>query len=393
MTQRVGDLPLEHALLGLENPAPVYDSQKDIYISVLNWLDTANDELAELIAAGDKTLQGDIYLNNDLKAWQKTVNTFKVRVLISLSKKDNDSDLRVKERFAEIVNEPLEYPLMGSLADNVSFKYNGTTNLYPLNPGNKGFDKNRYNLAETHISLLTSLNDPRVFVVANPAKKKINDGVSATSFDAFVGANSGESLDNMSTGAQNGEYSYANQKRYYGTFIGPEPAVQIGYAELCFNLAEGINRGWVAGDAADFYEKGIRASMEFYGIKNGSVIEVYDQDTDAVLGTVTTDVDDYIDQADVAYKGDNADGFRQILEQKYLSLFQQSGQEAYFNYRRTGIPDFLTGPGTGNNNLIPKRWLYPVSEKNNNLKNYTDAIESQFGDDGDNLNVDLWLEQ
>lgn len=393
MTQRVGDLAVEQALQGLDNVTPEYDSQKEIYISVLNWLEAANTELAELIERGDKTLQGDIYLNNDLGAWQRVVNTFKVRVLISLSKKENDADLNVKQRFANILNNPDDYPLMESLSHDVAFKYNGTTNIYPLNPGNKGFDKNRYNLAETHISLLTGLSDPRVFVIANPAKKKIEDGISATSFDAFVGANSGESLDNMSTNAQKGEYSYANQKRYYGTFIGPEPAVQIGYAELCLNLAEGINRGWATGDAADYYEKGIRASMQFFGVVDGGTISVYDQDTDEELGTVAVDLDTYFAQPSVVYKGNNADGLQQILEQKYLALFQQSGQEAYFNYRRTGFPDFRTGPGTGNNNQIPKRWLYPQSEQTTNLDNYNEAVERQFGSAGDDLNVDLWIEQ
>jgi hypothetical protein len=378
-------------LKGLENTAPKYDSQEEIYVNVLKWLTDANKELQELIEVDDRTLQGDIYLSNDLRAWQKVVNTFKVRVLISLSKKADNSSIDVKGEFSKMMADPTTYPLMASNADNVQFKYNGTTNLYPLNPGNKGFDKNRYNLAATHIDLLTSLKDPRVFVVANPAKKKIADGVSATSFDAYVGANSGESLDNMSTAAQKGEYSYVNQKRYYGSLIGPEPAVQIGYAELCFNIAEGINRGWYDGDAGAYYEAGIRASMEFFGIVDGSTISIYDQDTDATLGTVTADLTNYFAQPSVTYKGDNADGLRQILEQKYLSLFQQAGQEAYFNYRRTGIPTFLTGPGTGNNNLIPKRWLYPVSEKNNNSENYDAAVTTQFGSAGDNLNTDLWI--
>jgi len=393
MTQRVGDLPLEEALLGLENPTPAYDDQKQIYVSVLNWLDKANDDLAALITAGDKTLQGDIYLGNDLVKWRKAVNTFKVRVLISLSKKENDTDLNIKARFADILANPAKYPLMEGLSDNVQYVYNGTTNLYPLNPGNRGFDKNRYNLAETHISLLTSLNDPRVFVVANPAKKKIAEGVAPTSFAAYVGANSGESLDNMTANAQLGKYSYTNQKRYYTTLTGPEPAVQVGYAELCFNLAEGINRGWGTGVAADYYTKGIKASMEFFGVKDGAVLTITDSDNDATLGTVTADVTGYLAQTSVVYKGNNVDGLRQILEQKYLSLFQQSGQEAYFNYRRTGIPNFLTGPGTGNNGMIPKRWVYPVGEVNNNTANYNAAVSSQFGGAGDNLNSDLWLEK
>lgn len=391
MTQRVGDLPLSEALLGLEAATPTYESQKEIYMSVLNWLEEANSDLGQLIAANDRSLQGDIYFNGDLLKWRKAVNSLKLRVLISLSKKENDADLNVKAKFAAMLNDPAKYPVMSGLADNMEYKYNGTTNLYPTNPGNRGFDKNRYNMAATYVGLLTSLNDPRVFVVANPAEKKLNEGVAPTDFAAYVGASSGESLDNMSSKAGVGEYSAANQKRYYSTFAGYEPAVQIGYAEQCFNIAEGINRGWATASAATYYENGVRASMQYYGIANGSVIQITEQDNDQVIGSVTADLNSYLNQASVAYAGNNATGLRQILEQKYLSFFQQSGQEAYFNFRRTGFPTFLTGPGTGNNGVIPKRWLYPQAESVNNKENYQNAISTQFGAQGDNLNVDLWI--
>ena len=122
------------------------------------------------------------------------------------------------------------------------------------------------------------LKDPRTYVVANPAEKKISDGLAPTDFAAYVGAPSGESLDDMTFKAGNGEYSFANQKRYYSTFKGPEPAVQIGYAELCFTIAEAINRGWATGDAAAYYKNGITASMKFYGIEDGAEIEITEPD-------------------------------------------------------------------------------------------------------------------
>jgi hypothetical protein len=362
-------------------------------VAVLTWLEEANTELAALITANDLTLSGDIYLNNDLRKWQKVVNAFKLRVLISLSKKETDAELNVKGKFAAMMNDPAKYPVMTSLSDNMEYKYNGTTNLYPTNPGNRGFDKNRYNMAATYVKLLTDNQDPRVFVVANPAEKKLADGLAPNDFAAYVGASSGESLDDMSTKAGLGEYSFANQKRYYSTFTGYEPAVQIGYAEQCFNIAEGINRGWATGDAAQWYQNGIKASMQFYGIADGTVIQITEPDNDAVIGSYTANVTNYLNQASVLYKGNNADGLKQILEQKYLAFFQQSGQEAYFNYRRTGIPAFLTGPGTGNNGIIPKRWLYPQAESIVNNENYSKAVTDQFGSAGDNLNSDLWVEK
>ena len=391
MTQRVGDLPLSEALQGLENPAPTYNTQKEIYVQVLNWLDEANADLAQLISSSDITLGGDFYFDNDLARWQKTVNTFKLRVLISLSKKEADSDLNVKGRFKAILDNPAQFPVMTSNLDNMEYVFNGTSNLYTTNPGNKGFDKGRYNMAATLLGLMTSLKDPRTYVVANPAEKKISGGMDPADFNAFVGAPSGESLDDMTFKAGNGEYSYANQKRYYSTFTGPEATIQIGFPELCFTVAEGINRGWATGDAADYYKKGITASMRLSGIEDGKTLEITDQDSDQVLATVTVSVTDYLNQPEVAYVGNTEEGLKQIIVQKYLAFFQNSGQEAYFNYRRTGYPTFDTGPGTGNGGNIPKRWLYPVSEATNNTVNYKAALTAQFGSDVDDLDNELWI--
>ncbi len=393
MTQKVGDIPMDQALQGLGEIKPTYDNQKQVYVAVLNWLDEANTELATLIAANDITLAGDFMLGNNLTKWRQVVNSFKLRVLISLSNKEADSDLNIKAKFAAILADPAQFPIMSSLSDDMSYIYNGTTNLYPTNPGNKGFDKNRYNMAATYVGLLTTLQDPRVFVVANPSKKKLAEAVPANSFTAFVGASSGESLDDMSTKAQLGEYSYANQKRYYGSFIGPEPGLQLGFAEQCFNIAEGIHRGWAPGNPETYYNLGITASMQFYGIAQGTVISITESDNDVVVGSYTADLSAYLNQVSVKYAGVNATGLTQILEQKYLAFFQNSGQEAYFNFRRTGVPAFLFGPGTGNGDVIPKRWLYPIAEKTNNLDNYNSAVTAQFGTPTESLNDDLWIDK
>ena len=133
--------------------------------------------------------------------------------------------------------------------------------------------------------------------------------------------------------------------------------------------------------------------MLYFGVKDGTTISITESDNDAVIGSVTGDVTAYLNQVTVKYAGNNADGLKQILEQKYLGFFQQSGQEAFFNYRRTGMPAFLSGPGTGNSGVIPKRWLYPVAEKVNNAASYSEAVTRQFAGAGDNLNSDLWIEK
>src|SRR5258706_5261885 len=45
MSQKYGDLPQTEALKGSTNIAPAYDTQHDIYVQILKWLDEANTEL------------------------------------------------------------------------------------------------------------------------------------------------------------------------------------------------------------------------------------------------------------------------------------------------------------------------------------------------------------
>ncbi|MES2731370.1 MAG: SusD/RagB family nutrient-binding outer membrane lipoprotein, partial [Bacteroidota bacterium] len=347
MTQRVGDIPMTEALKGLDNTTPKYNTQKEVYAQVLTWLEESNNELTALIASGTTTVKGDIYLNGNLKKWQKVVNTYKLRVLISLSKKEGEADLNIKQKFAETIGNATKYPVMTGLADNVQYNYNTSVNKYPFNPGEYGKTALRNNMTAALLTPLRELKDPRLFVFAEPAPAKVADGLSPVDHNAFVGAPSDESLDDMTTKVQKGQYSLINRLRYYGSFTG-EPTIQIGYAELCFNIAEGIHRGWATGSAEEFYKKGIQASQSFHGIKEGDNDVFFILKKDGALGeydkiTINFAFATYYDQPMVKYAGSNADGLKQILTQKYIAFFQNSGWEAFYNNRRTGIPKFDVG--------------------------------------------------
>lgn len=398
MTLTMGDLPMSEALLGAENLKPAYDSQKSIFQKAFLWLDSANTELAQLIQANNITLSGDFYFDNDLSKWQKLVNTFRIRLLIELSKKAADPDLDVKGQFAAIVNNPSKYPIMESSEDNLAYRYVHPTNDYPMNPDNFGFDALRYNTSATYIGLLTALKDPRVFVTAEPAGALVNGGKSPTSFDAFVGADPGEDLGTMYIKANSGQYSLINRHHYYDTYTA-EPGIQIGYPELMFNIAEAINRGWIAngpkGNAETYYKEGIRASMAFYQIPESGAMTVYFLHPGASLGTydsysVNVNFDDYYNQTAVKYSANPAMALEQILNQRYLALFRHSGLESYFAWRRTGVPDFTTGPGTGNSGRIALRFKYPGSEQTANTDHYKKALTDQFGGN-DDINGSMWI--
>jgi len=404
MTMLTGDVPMSEALQ-TDNFLPKYDSQKEVFKQVLAWLEEANAEMTELSNQGKMAFNGDIYFNNNLMAWQKLNNTFTLRVLMSLSNKDSDADLNVKGKFAAIVSNPAKYPMFNSNSDNMQFVYNSTLNKYPVSPDNYGFDALRYNMSSTNLYALTYLKDPRAFIIAEPSGAKLKAGSGYTDFASFVGADANQDLADMSTRMQvnnggdflNGEYSLYNRYRWYRNFVA-EPCIQVGYSEMCFNIAEAAHRGWITESASDWYTKGIKASMEFYGIKNGP-LDVYafrnggtpTNSSDYIKNTYNFDEAAYFNQNTVKYAGAGNIGLQQIITQKYLSFFQNSGLEGYFNYRRTGFPTFSNnGPGTGNSGKIPLRYQYPSSERTNNQASWKAAVDAQFGGQ-DDINAVMWI--
>ncbi len=393
LTMQTGDVPVSEALKSLANTSPKYDTQKEVFKQILAWLEAANNDMSSIITKGGYLLSSDYYYNNDLSKWRKAVNAFKLRVLIQLSKQDLDAELSIKQKFAETITNATKYPLFENMSDNMQYTFNNDFNKYPTNPESFGFDVARYNMTSTYLNTLVSLNDPRTFYVAEPATALVNGGAAPNSFAAFAGAGSGEDLANMSADAGLGKYSFINRKRYYSTFIA-EKTIQIGYSEMCFNIAEAANRGWITASAEDWYKKGIQASIGFYGIANGSNTISFQRPggtlSDYNTYTINYDWLTYYAQANVQYAGNTAAGLQQILRQKYLAFFQNSGWEAYYNWRRTGIPTFHTGPGTGNSNRVALRFQYPVGEKAVNQANVNAAIQSQFAGQ-DDINAKMWI--
>jgi hypothetical protein len=400
MTEKVGDLPMNDALKGTADPSPKYDSQKDIFKQSLQWLDSANIMLTDFIANGFVEFSGDWYYQetskysdatgrNALIEWQKVVNSYRLRVLIELSKRADDAaDLNIKQQFADIVGDPTKYPIFTSNDDNLQYVYNSNYNYYPDNPGNYGNNAGRLNLGSTLLTTLGQLNDIRAMVLAEPARGL---GFADTDYGSFAGAPLGADLSVLSTLSTAGQISLYNYNHFYATYTA-EPTLILSYAEVCFSIAEGINRGWATGDAATWYNNGIKAMFGFYGIKDGDNQVVFRNSggTGNVTYTVPFAFSDYLNQAAVKYKGNTNDGLTQILTQKYLGYARNSGLQAYYQWRRTGVPAFNVGAGTGNGNKIPLRFQYPTNEITSNGDNYKAALQSQYNGQ-DDINLAMWL--
>jgi hypothetical protein len=94
----------------------------------------------------------------------------------------------------------------------------------------------------------------------------------------------------------------------------------------------------------------------------------------------------------VKYAGNSLSGLTQILEQKYLAMAQGNDLEAYYNFRRTNIPAFLKGVGTGNGGQIPLRFRYPNNELTTNAVNLNEALTRQYAGKDDVFGK-MWMIQ
>jgi hypothetical protein len=149
------------------------------------------------------------------------------------------------------------------------------------------------------------------------------------------------------------------------------PVPVMLYAESAFLRAEAALRGWGPGTAQEWYEEGIRASMQHFGV------------TDAAA------IDAYLARPGVAFAEADTDEARleRIITQKWIALFTD-GFEAWAEYRRTGYPRLQPIPTPGETDgAVPSRVLYVQEEYNTNRAN-VEAAAARIG--GDRMTTRVW---
>jgi len=374
MTQMFGDIPYSQMMQSVAANnftdtlaiRPAYDKQRDIYPGVLNELKIASDSLS----ATGIGISGDVIYSGNINQWKKLINSFTLRVLMSLSKKESNTTLNIKQRFADIVSQPAKYPLFGSNADNGQLPYYNVTGNQYVYYNDNGM-KTDYYLDSSFVRLLKGLSDPRLFVFGEPAVKS---GYPAGNFAAYDGLVGSAPLAYNVSKKSDGKASQIHKRFAYDAVN--EPSVLMGYAELQFVLAEAALRGWISGDANAFYKKGIEASLTFSNFQN-------------TYSAVT--IAEYLNKPEIALQ--TGTELQQIITQKYISMFMNGGMQPFFEQRRTGYPVFETaGAGILNGGKVPKRWMYPASEYNNNATNVNKAVNSQYNG-SDDINGTMWLLQ
>ncbi|MEO1450708.1 MAG: SusD/RagB family nutrient-binding outer membrane lipoprotein, partial [Bacteroidota bacterium] len=345
LTEMWGDVPYTQALKGKDGEfLPAYDKQEDLYPIILADLEKAAD-----LSAQGGNMSGDILFDGNTDQWVKLANSLRIRYLMRLENKWSEMGIKGGDQIQALVNEG---NIFQDNTDNGAVSYLAGTNRWPLNTARIGsFDEKR--MSQTIETVLKDLDDPRMEVLFRQ--------VDNPDSDEFIGVPNGLSED----AASNFNGGANNQSRL-GTRFREEPAavemVIMHYAELQFILAEAAQKGYISGDAATFYQNGVVANMNYLGL----------MDTEA-----------YLANPKVALTGDELE---KIATQKWLSLFLV-GLEAWFDYRRTGLPALTPGPNAVLDEL-PMRIQYPGGEQVLNADAYQAVISSQGADE---ITTKMWL--
>jgi SusD/RagB-like outer membrane lipoprotein len=347
MTGMWGDIPFTEASKADEGMiTPVYDRQEVIYDSLLTNLAAAN-QMMGATAAGNFGAQDPLY-GGDVAHWKKFANSLRARLGLDLIKAD-PTQARAE------VTAAIAAGGFASNADNAELHWPGdgvNDNPWNANQLEGSGSRDDVRFAKTFIDTLNALNDPRRAIYARPIPA-----------GGYAGMPHGIEAEDAAL------YNNAASKLGTQVFEATQPSYLMTYAEFSFIKAEAAHRGWITGSAAQFYNEGIRASMEQWGV-------------------AAADIDAYLLQPRVVFNP--ATGLEQIILQKWIAFFTQ-GYEAWSEWRRTGLPVLQPAVASRiNPPAIPRRVVYPQTEQSFNDANLRTAI-TNLGTDA--LTTRIWIDK
>jgi len=376
-TDAYGDVPYTDAIKAKSDGiyVPKYDTQESIYAGILADLAKAND----LLGTTSEVVSGDILFGGGtagIARWRKLANSLRIRYLMRISNRRN-----VAADLQAILNDRTKFPIMEANADNASLTYLAAfPNQWPLYGSRVGsFDE--FRASKSLVDRLLALNDPRLPVFARPVERP-----SAVGRVEYVGIPNGLG-DTPALNFNGGPQGVSRVGLPFACLVcsspAPVPNVSRGlvmtYAEVQFLLAEAREKNLLStGSAETFYLNGIQANMDYYKA-------VVPTEYNINVTPPTT----YFTQAGVAYTGTSAEKLQKIGTQKWVALLF-NGLEAWFDWRRTGIPTVTPGPDNLNTNRVPVRYIYPRAEQSLNGTNRAEAVTRQGADD---LNTAVWWDK
>ncbi len=327
---------------------PKYDDQKAIYEDLIVKLDAAIKIIQELPAdATEIPASSDIVFGGDVHLWAKFANTVKLRMLVHQSGMTG-RDSYIKTAIATTASVGYLGAGEGALSNpgylNSAGKMNPFYNRYYQPNGSSNADGITYhNAGKDVVEFMKANEDPRMSRFFN-----------ATASGKFDGNTLGITDPAPLTAANTSKLGFllGSKGHMIGTYDKSAPLLTD--FESLFIQAEAVSRGFMSGDAKALYNSALTQSCLYMGLTAAQAA--------AFPAIEKTNVN-----YDLAPNKINL-----ILMQKWCSLNGIAPVEIWTDYRRSGIPNFLTFSKDPNvkNPTPPVRLLYPqreISVNNDNV--------------------------
>lgn len=354
LTDSFGDIPYSEALLAEQGiTQPRFDTQEEVYNSLINGLIAAN----EIYSDSPLPMNGDDLLyQNDMAKWRKFNNSLLMRLYLRLSKK---TEYQAYEKLQEMINQPELYPVFASNAEAALVSINGMS-PFDYAWGRRQDYVNFEAMSSFFVDLLNRQEDPRRPLFMTQASQ-LQDGVLVPiGYKGIPSAHSGdESQFNYNPSTPNGDLMVHTT---LGTAI---IEVIMTYAEVELIKAEvALHFGDLA-TAKVAYDKGVAAGITQW--MNAQLPE------------------DYLTHPAVAFNG----SMEQLMHQKYIALFMNDYQQ-WFEYRRTGYPELPKTEYMWHEGVMPTRFQYHNDVRRFNPNHYQEAAD-RIG--GDQVLTKVWWER
>ncbi|MDR2919041.1 MAG: SusD/RagB family nutrient-binding outer membrane lipoprotein [Tannerella sp.] len=392
-TDLYGSIPYSEgwgARLGLfgqpTNLTPKYDTQKDIYYSILADLKEAatfmkNNALNTSITKHKVFLTQDIVYGGNYSKWYKYANSLRLRAAMRIS--DVDA-AKAKEVLGDL-------SLSDLITDNADNAYTFRENA--ANAANSGYVdggiwralKDRANngvpfyAPENMVKIFNEAKDPRLNVFFQSASDV--DGVVREKDAEIIGMP--ESCDVLSNELNSKDITAIE---YYGIVnsatVRNNPAfpagVSITASDVYFLLAEAQTKGLInMGNAEDFYNKGVILSIqEYYTYYRNSTGPTREE---SIANTDTSD--DTLAEwlASSPYKFNASTALEQIARQRWIHHWIAQPYEEWTEYRRTDLPQMVDDRESNallNQGNAPVKLRYPTLEASMNPNNFPSSEDN-----------------
>ncbi len=353
MTDHWGMIPFSEANQGVNNLTPKFDTMEAIYTKAFADID------AGMALLNNGGLSGDFMFNGSAAKWRQFANTLKMTMALRIA---DVSPSVAKANFEAAWNSGV----VNSVSANIHYPYLSSDDND--NPWQDRFEtREDYASSDILVNHLVAHNDPRIHKYFEPVAVKNNNYVDRNPLDGpsvvyhevdgltYAGMPYGYDTPGI---LQTAVSFITDDVIYDGTNAG---GMLYTYAQVCFNMAEASVRGWnVPGDAQTWYELGIKASMDQWGVS-------------------TADAETYISSVGAA-------DMQHIATEKWVALYLQ-GFEAWSEFRRLDYPALTPAPDAITGNGIPTRYGYGANTAANNTANYNAAVAAQGAD---NQDTKLW---